>query len=468
MMKSYNPANGELVWEGVADSASEIEKKIAHASRSFFSWASKSIEERIEFLTRYENELKKNRDHLALAISKETGKPLWESKTEVDAMIGKIPISIQSFLERCGKKESTQGNFNLFTEFRPHGVVAVFGPFNFPGHLPNGHIVPALLAGNVVLFKPSELTPSIGELIQEYLKLPDGVFQVIQGGPEAGKALASSLDVKGIFFTGSAAVGMSLKEQNLKNPSRILALEMGGNNPLIISKIQDVKAAAYLTIQSAFITSGQRCSAARRLILTNECPKDAFIKELVHQVEGLKIGSYDAKEEPFMGPVIHLNAAKKLLDAEKHLIKQGATVIYPMRQLYVGLPFLTPALIDVTSLSNIIDEELFGPFLQIYQTDSLENAIKIANDTAYGLSSGLFSESEIEWKHFYSSSRAGIINWNAPLTGASSKAPFGGIGKSGNYRPSAYLAADYCSYPIASMQKTALEMPLTLTPGISP
>lgn len=468
MMKSYNPANGELVWEGIADSSNEIANKIVQGSKAFSSWSTKSIEERIEFLTRYENELKKNKDNLALAISKETGKPLWESKTEVDAMISKIPLSIQSFLERCGRKESTQGNFKLFTEYRPHGVVAVFGPFNFPGHLPNGHIVPALLAGNVVLFKPSELTPFVGELIHKYLKLPDGVFQVVQGGPDAGKTLANSLDVKGIFFTGSAAIGEILKEQNLKNPGRILALEMGGNNPLIISKIQDVKAAAYLTIQSAFLTTGQRCSAARRLILTDECPKDAFIKELVHQVEGLKIGSYDDKEEPFMGPVIHLNTAKKLLDAEKHLIKQGATVIYPMRQLYVGLPFITPALIDVTSILSTRDEELFGPFLQIYQTDSLDNAIKIANDTAYGLSSGLFSESEMEWKHFYSTIRAGIINWNAPLTGASSKAPFGGIGKSGNYRPSAYLAADYCSYPIASMQKPALEMPLTLTPGISP
>lgn len=463
MMQSYNPANGALVWEGMADSPGEIEHKIGKALKALPSWSAISVEERIEFLKSYESELKKNKETLALAISKETGKPLWESKTEVDAMIGKIPISIQSYLERCGKKE----DLNLFTEFRPHGVIAVFGPFNFPGHLPNGHIVPALLAGNVVLFKPSELTPSIGELIKSYLHLPDGVFQVVQGGPEAGKALSNSLEVKGIFFTGSAAVGQILKEQNLKNPDRILALEMGGNNPLVISKIQDVKAAAYLTIQSAFITTGQRCSAARRLILTKDCPKDEFVKELVHQIERVKIGSYDDPVEPFMGPVIHLNAAKKLIRAQDDLESQGASIIYPMRQLREGLPFVTPALIDVTHISNPQDVEYFGPFLQLYQANSFSDAIKIANHTAYGLSAGLFSESESEWKLFYSKIKAGIINWNAPLTGASSKAPFGGIGKSGNYRPSAYLAADYCSYPIASMQKQALEMPVTLTPGIS-
>lgn len=463
-MKSYNPANGELVWEGNADSPLEIESKIASALKALPEWSSKSIEERIAFLNRYEEQLKKNKDILALAISKETGKPLWESKTEVDAMIGKIPLSIQSFLERCENKESVQGQFKLFTSYRPHGVVAVFGPFNFPGHLPNGHIVPALLAGNVVIFKPSELTPSIGALIQQYLELPEGVFQVIQGGPDAGKQLADSPDIKGIFFTGSAHVGQILKEQNLKNPGRILALEMGGNNPLIISKIQDVKAAAYLTIQSAFITSGQRCSAARRLILTKECPKE-FLQELTHQIESIKIGSYD--EEPFMGPVIHLEAAKKLLEAQKELLTRGAKSIYPMRQLKEGIPFVTPALLDVTEVQNIADEELFGPFLQIYQVSKLSDAIKIANSTAYGLSAGLFSDSEDEWRLFYNSIKAGIINWNAPLTGASSKAPFGGIGKSGNYRPSAYLAADYCSYPIASMQKPALEMPATLTPGIS-
>ena len=463
-MKSYNPANGQLLWEGIADSTSEIEHKIAKATRALPLWSSLSIEERIAFLKRYEEVLKKNKNTLALSISKETGKPLWESKTEVDAMIGKIPLSIQSFLERCGNKESVQGNFKLFTGYRPHGVVAVFGPFNFPGHLPNGHIVPALLAGNVVLFKPSELTPSVGELIQQYLKLPDGVFQVVQGGPDAGKALAGSPAIKGIFFTGSANVGQFLKEQNLKTPGRILALEMGGNNPLIISQVHDVKAAAYLTIQSAFITSGQRCSAARRLILTPECPKE-FLQELIRQIDTIKIGSYN--EEPFMGPVIHLEAAKKLMKAEKDLIFQGAKAIYPMRQLHEGLPFVTPALIDVTSISNPIDEELFGPFLQIYQASNFDHAIKIANNTAYGLSAGLFSESESEWNLFFNSINAGIINWNAPLTGASSKAPFGGIGKSGNYRPSAYLAADYCSYPISSMQKPALEMPQTLTPGIS-
>lgn len=463
-MKSYNPANGTLVWEGIADSTSAIENKIAKASKALPAWSALSIEERIAFLTRYEDALKKNKDTLALSISLETGKPLWESKTEVDAMIGKIPLSIQSFLERCGNKESVQGNFKLLTEYRPHGIVAVFGPFNFPGHLPNGHIVPALLAGNVVIFKPSELTPSVGELIQQYLQLPDGVFQVVQGGPDAGKTLSFSPAIKGLFFTGSASVGQILKEQNLKNPGRILALEMGGNNPLIISKIHDVKAAAYLTIQSAFITSGQRCSAARRLILTEKCPKE-FLQELIRQIESIKIGSYD--EEPFMGPVIHLEAAKKLLKAQEDLIDQGALGIYPMRQLQEGLPFVTPALIDVTDVPNPIDEELFGPFLQVYQVRAFEDAIKIANNTAYGLSAGLFSESSSEWNLFYHSIKAGIINWNAPLTGASSKAPFGGIGKSGNYRPSAYLAADYCSYPIASMQKPALEMPLTLTPGIS-
>ncbi len=422
------------------------------------------IEERIEHLNRYGERLKENKETLALAISKETGKPLWESRTEVDAMIGKIPISIESYLERCYTKESTQGTYKLFTEFRPHGVVAVFGPFNFPGHLPNGHIVPALLAGNTVIFKPSEWTPHVGELIKQYLQLPDDVFQLVQGGPEVGKALAESPHVKGIFFTGSSTVGELLKSQY---PNKILALEMGGNNPLVISKISDVKAAAYLTIQSAFLTAGQRCSAARRLILTDECPKDAFIEELINQIDKLKIGAFDDPVEPFMGPVIHLKAAENLLKAQRDLISQGADVIYPMRQLREGLAFVTPAVIDVTHIQSPQDVEHFGPFLQVYQTDTLEHAIEIANNTAYGLTAGLFSDSEAEWKQFYSSIKAGIINWNTPLTGASSKAPFGGLGKSGNFRPSAYLAADYCSYPIASMQKQTLEMPTNLTPGIS-
>lgn len=440
-LKSYNPATNAVVWEGEISSFEEIEDKIKKGQKS---WG--PLEKRIEVLEHYAQILKNHLEEFAETISKETGKPLWESKEEVRAMIGKIPISIHAYQERCGKKQLSS---ELSVSFKPHGLVAVFGPFNFPGHLPNGHIVPALLAGNTVIFKPSELTPWTGELMQHYFEeaeIPQGVFQVVQGGKEVGEFLATAKAIKGIFFTGSARVGEQLKRET----KGILALEMGGNNPLVISKISNLPAAAELTIRSAFLTTGQRCSAARRLILTPDCPKD-FLQELIRQIKTLKIGAYNESEEPFMGPVIHSEAAKKLMLAQESMQQKGANTLYPMQLLRPGLPFVSPALIDTTSIERE-DEEYFGPLLQVIHAHSLEEAIAIANETEYGLTAGLFSHSEEEWNQFFNSIQAGVINWNSPLTGASSRAPFGGIGKSGNYRPSAYLAADYCSYPVTSTQ----------------
>lgn len=454
-LQSFNPATGALIWEGAV--TTDIGAVVEKGKKAFGKWADTPLDERIAYLENYAKRLSQTIG-FAEAISKETGKPLWESKTEVKAMIDKIPVSIAAYRERCGSKQNAP---LLSTQFRPHGAVAVYGPYNFPGHLPNGHIVPALLAGNTVIFKPSELTPLVGELIKEALsELPEGVFQLVQGGPEIGKALAAS-DPDGIFFTGSAKTGALLKQQTEK----ILALEMGGNNPLVISKISAIKAAAYLTILSAFLTTGQRCSAARRLILTSECPKQ-FLPELIEQIDKLIIGAYTETPEPFMGPLINMKALEHLLEAQKNL--KGATVLYPMKQLKPNLPFVTPALIDVTNVANRPDEEYFGPFLQVIRVPSLKEAVQEANRTAYGLTAALFSDSQDEWDFFFPQVKAGIINWNAPLTGASGKAPFGGLGKSGNFRPSGYLAADYCSYPIASLQIPELKLPQDINPGTMP
>lgn len=438
------------------------------AKKAFPSWSSKTLAERMEFLNKYKEELTARKNSLATTISEETGKPLWESKTEVEAMIGKINISYQAYLERCPSKEESLGDSKLSTLFRPYGVVAVFGPFNFPGHLPNGHIIPALIAGNTVIFKPSELTPKTGVAIKEcFSHLPEGVFQVMFGGPELGKMIVAREEIDGIYFTGSQTTGMQISEALVKSPGKILALEMGGNNPLIVSKIDDLQAASYITIQSSFLTSGQRCSSARRLILPKELTREPFLQELIRQIGMIKIGSYTDIPEPFMGPVIHNKAADQLLQAQEDLIKRGAKPLLSMKRLYPDLPFVTPALLDVTGVKDLPDVEHFGPFLQVIFVEDIHQAIVVANQTKFGLTAGLLSTSVEEWCLFYQNVRAGVINWNSPITGASSKAPFGGLKESGNLRPSAYLAADYCSYPVATLQREKIHLPETLTPGIS-
>ncbi|WP_165673367.1 succinylglutamate-semialdehyde dehydrogenase [Metapseudomonas otitidis] len=467
---SLNPVTQESVWSGQGASAEQVETAVAAARAAFPAWARLSLEARIAVLERFAATLKTRADELARCIGEETGKPLWESATEVTSMVNKVAISIQSYRERTGEKSGPLADATAVLRHKPHGVVAVFGPYNFPGHLPNGHIVPALLAGNAVVFKPSELTPKVAELtVQCWIEagLPAGVLNLVQGGRETGVALAGNPGIDGLFFTGSSRTGNLLHQQFAGRPDKILALEMGGNNPLVVDEVADVDAAVYTIIQSAFISAGQRCTCARRLLVPVGAWGDALLARLVAVAASIQVGAFDAQPAPFMGSVISLDAARHLLKAQEHLIAQGATPLLAMSQPLETAALLTPGILDVTALAERPDEEFFGPLLQVIRYDGFEAAMAEANATQYGLAAGLLSDSRELYQRFFIESRAGIVNWNKQLTGAASSAPFGGVGASGNHRASAYYAADYCAYPVASLESETLALPATLTPGVS-
>lgn len=469
-LQSLDPVSQALVWEGRGADAAQVDAAVTAARQAFSAWAGQSLDSRIAVLERFAVHLKDRAQQLAQAIGEETGKPLWEAATEVTSMVGKVAISIQSYRERTGQKRSQVAEANSVLRHKPHGVVAVFGPYNFPGHLPNGHIVPALLAGNCVLFKPSELTPKVAELtVQCWIEagLPAGVLNLLQGGRDTGIALAGHPGIDGLFFTGSSRTGNLLHAQFAGRPEKILALEMGGNNPLIVDQVADVDAAIYTIVQSAFISAGQRCTCARRLLVPQGAWGDALLARLVEVVGRIRGGRFDAQPAPFMGSVISLPAAAQLLQAQRDLLDGGATALLAMTQPQVDAALLTPGILDVTAVSARPDEEFFGPLLQVIRYDSFESAIAEANATAYGLAAGLLSDSRARYEQFWLHSRAGIVNWNKPLTGAASSAPFGGIGASGNHRASAYYAADYCAYPVASLESDSLALPATLAPGVT-
>lgn len=456
-MQSYDPSNNEIIWEGQEADNEKIEAAIQKAKTSLNDWAFTPFESRVEILKRYAQLLQNELIEFATVISKENGKPLWEAKAEVQAMIAKVDISIDAFYERCKEKNFSQGDAQGFTRFKPHGVVAVLAPFNFPAHLPNGHLVPALLAGNTVLFKPSELTPWVGQKISEYFAragLPEGVLALLQGGASVGKKIVSHADIDGLFFTGSAGTGQFL--QKTLPVSKILALEMGGNNPLVLSRIENKEAAIKVILQSSYLTAGQRCTSARRLICVESSDLKDFLSRLEESIKKIAVGTFRDNPEPFMGPVINNIAADKLLSAQESLIQAGGKPLLELKRIKQNLPFLTPGLIDVSAITNRKDEEIFGPLLQIIRVSHFEEALEEANATSYGLSAGLLSSSTEDYEKFWKNIKAGVINWNTPTTGASSKAPFGGIKNSGNHRPSAYLAADYCSYPVVSLEKKDL------------
>ncbi|WP_205505170.1 succinylglutamate-semialdehyde dehydrogenase [Pseudomonas viridiflava] len=467
--ESLNPVTQQVLWSGQGATAGQVDVAVQAARRAFPAWASRTLEDRIAVLEAFAASLKNQADALAQCIGEETGKPLWESATEVTSMVNKIAISVQSYRERTGEKSGPLGDANAVLRHKPHGVVAVFGPYNFPGHLPNGHIVPALLAGNSVVFKPSELTPKVAELtVKCWIEagLPAGVLNLLQGGRDTGIALAANPGIDGLFFTGSSRTGNALHQQFAGRPDKILALEMGGNNPLLVDQVADVEAAVYTVIQSAFISAGQRCTCARRLLVPQGLWGDAFLERLVDVTRNIEVGAFDQQPAPFMGSVISLHAASALLAAQEQLLANGASVLLEMTQPQVSAALLTPGIIDVSEVSDPLDEELFGPLLQVLRYTDFDNAIALANDTQYGLAAGLLSDSEARYKQFWLESRAGIVNWNKQLTGAASSAPFGGVGASGNHRASAYYAADYCAYPVASLESSSLTLPATLTPGV--
>ncbi len=466
---SSDPATGEVIWKGRAASAQDVDVAARAARAAFEGWGALPFAERELLVRRFAKLLEEHKPQVSEAISRDTGKPLWESQAEVQAMIGKVDISARAYRERTGTSESQSGAVKNTLRHKPHGVVAVFGPYNFPGHLPNGHIVPALLAGNVVLFKPSEQTPLVAQetiKLWEKAGLPSGVISLLQGERATGEALAGHAELDGLYFTGSSRTGQILNRQFADAPGKILALEMGGNNPLIVGEVGDVRAAVHDTIQSAYISSGQRCTCARRLFVPRGDVGDRFVATLVEAARQLKIGRYDDAEQPYMGPVISPQAAEQLLSAQARLIAQGALPLLEMKRLPLGPAFVSPGLLDVTGVKDLPDEEDFGPLLKLIRYDDLDQAIDMANRTRYGLSAALLSERPEDWDRFYRRIRAGIVNWNRQTTGASSAAPFGGVGASGNHRASAYYAADYCAYPVASVEAPRSEVPATLSPGL--
>lgn len=452
----------------VSSVAKDASVYFSRAQEGFDAWSKVPLAKRAEILLKFSKALEHKKDEMAEIISEEIGKPLWDSKNEVKSAIDKIQISIDSFRLRCPENIRALPQGRLITRHRPHGCALVLGPFNFPLHLPNGHIIPALLAGNSVVFKPSEQAPKTAKFYAEIAHragIPEKALIIAPADLKMAEALLNE-PFRLVLFTGSVEVGKKLLAHYSSKPEVILALEMGGNNPLIIGEISDFHAASYQTILSAYLTSGQRCTAARRLIVPKGKKGDAFIKELEQMISKIKVGHWQEKPEPFMGPVVSQAAADKIKRFWDGLIAKGGVPICPLIQFKEDPKLLSPSLIDVTAISVLPDEECFGPVLQLIRVEDFHEAIRTANKTRFGLAASLFSDSPEEYETFFEGIQAGVVNWNVQTTGASSYAPFGGVGLSGNGHPSAFYAADYAAYPVASIETPTLKIPASVPPGL--
>ena len=450
---SISPVNQELLWEGVSSTKDDVKNAIESAKLAFKAWSKLTFEERINYLKKYIEVVENNKEILAEYISIEVGKPYWESLTEVNSVIGKLDPSIEAYnLRNKAINRNLNDGSKVVTKFKPHGVVGIIGPYNFPAHMPNGHIIAALLAGNTVVLKPSEKVPLVSEKVMEFWKeagLPNGVINMVQGDKKVCEYLCQNEDVKGIFFTGSKKAGQAIEE--LCMHKKLCVLEMGGNSPYIVWDTSNIDSAVLTIIKSSFITSGQRCSTARRLILPKNSFGDKFINRLVEVSKNIKVGK--PHDDVFMGPLKSKELVDAIINRQEELINNGAKILLESKRLLdLGPSYITPGIIDVTNVKEKIDEEIIGPFIQVTRVDSFEDAIEKANDSCYGLAAGIITEDKNLYNEFENRIEAGIISWNKQLTGASKYAPFGGIKDSGNYRPSGFLSADYCVYSTSLME----------------
>ncbi len=465
-----SPSDELPVWQGNWSTTEQTEQAVEVAHRAFATWSETKLEERINICKNFAQLVGERKEELATLIAIETGKPLWEARTEVGAVTTKVANSIDAILKRRWTTTDQAGDLLAVTRYRPHGAMLVLGPYNLPAHLPGAHVVPALLAGNTVVFKPSELAPATGQWLQhawQQAALPDGVMQLVHGAADVAIAAVQHPATAGVLFTGSRRVGASLHKLLAGQPEKVLALEMGGNNPLVVHGTENFHAATVTTILSAYITSGQRCTCARRLIVSGQATYERLVEQLREQLPKIVVGLPLDEVQPFMGPLIHSQAADSMLEAQRQFVAAGGELVVEMQRSTRSAALVTPALVAAARMQSIEDCEHFGPLLVVQSADDLDHAIRLANETQFGLSAGFIGDRVEDFHYFLHHVRAGVVNWNRQTTGASGKLPFGGIGFSGNHQPSGYFAADYCSYPVASLESHTLSDTSGDVPGLN-
>lgn len=477
-LTSHEPANPEqIVWSGAPD-AGHIDPAVRAARAALPAWSATPVEQRIEALRAFQELARKHSDTMGELISRETGKALWDATGEAKLLAGKVDITLaegpQSGRARIEgfDVEVTDSRIGRCV-FRPHGVMAVIGPFNFPAHLPNGHIIPALLTGNTIVFKPSDKTPGVGQALAEMydealasVGAPKGVVNLVQGGADVSQALTTHEGVDGILFTGSWPVGRKILEANLDHPGRIVALELGGNNPSIVMDDADLRQAAIENVRAAFVTTGQRCTCTRRLIVHEKVASDLIplIQKVTSNLivgDPKGIGGGSRNQPVFMGPIIRAMAREAVLNGQRSLIEAGATPLMEATTMEhpSGGHYITPGILQVDRFATTddpksdpgCDVEYFGPLLRVSVVSNLDEAIEQANATRYGLAAAVFTKDQRVVGRVLREVRAGCVNANTGTAGASGKLPFGGLGWSGNHRPAGAFSLDYTAYPVASL-----------------
>ena len=474
-LESISPVSGDVVWSGWSATEDDVAVAMQAASTAHYAWSRTPIDQRVEIVRRYGRFLQENRQAAAELLTREVGKLAWDANAEVGAAIAKVELSIEALQQRQSThvvSESSEPALSGNTDVRivrrvrhqPLGVVLVLGPFNFPLHLPGGQIIPSLLAGNTVVFKPSDQATAIGHWMIEAWRqagLPDGVMQLIPGGVQTAVAAIDSALVSGVFLTGSREAGRAIHRQLAGRFDVVLALELGGNNPVVVAGDVAVEDVASIVSFAAFVSSGQRCTCARRAIFINSEATDRQLDALLRRTQELRAGMPGSDPAPHLGPLISSFAAHRVRETYDRLIELGCKPLIPFRVDPDSDNLVQPTILDASSLNQEAARamgqfEWFGPMLVVQRVDSFDEAVQAAAQTPYGLAASLLGGSREMFEVFVGEVKAGVVNWNTSTTGAAGTMPFGGLGDSGNHRPAGFYAIDFCGDPVASIERGAL------------
>ncbi len=467
MLTSVSPADpsDELGRFPIADAA-DVDAAVARAGAAFPAWRDAGFEARAAVLRRFGEAARAAGDELARLLAREVGKALWDARSEAALLPAKVELTLGEGMRLVAPLLAGPG---ARASYHPRGVLAVLGPFNFPLHLPNGHLVPALTTGNCAVFKPSELAPACGARLAALLRqagVPEGVLELVQGGAETGRVLATHPGVDGVLFTGSYAVGRALREATLEQPRKLLALEMGGKNAVVVLADADLELAVAETALSIAASTGQRCSCASRVFVESPLA-DAFAERLAAVLRELRVGP-PLEPGVFMGPLVSRAAFDKLARYRALAAEAGAERLLlvepPLPPPYVGA-----GLVRFAGLSQdhpYQRDEIFGPEAALYAVDDLDAAIAAVNDSDYGLVASVMTRDRRRYEHCIGRIRTGLLNWNKGTVGASGRLPFGGSGRSGNDRPAGITATLYCTFPQSHLESESGFDPASLPPGM--
>ncbi len=462
--QSVSPIDDTVVWSGTETSQQQIQTVMETAAGAAARWRKSSLDDRIDVVRRYAKYIEANRQSISDLITREVGKLPWDAAAEVAAAIAKTELSIRALVERRGDEIVDQGSPRRTIRYRSLGVTLVLGPFNFPLHLPGGQIIPSLLAGNAVVMKPSDQATAVGQWIAAAWQasgLPADVFQSIVGRVDPAVAAIDSAHVGGVFLTGSRAAGQAIHRQLAGRYDVLLALELGGNNPLVVVGDLPSPEVASLVTFSAFVSSGQRCTCARRAIFVDGPETDRQIEATIELTKRLRVGLPADQPAAQIGPLISAAAANGLKRTYDQLLKLGCESVVDFKIDERRDNLVYPAIVDASSLAAdalqaLGDMEWFGPLLVLHRVGDIDAAIDLAQQTAYGLAASLLGGDRELFDRFVGEVHAGVVNWNRPTTGAAGALPFGGLGNSGNHRPAGFHAIDFCNDPIASLESESL------------